>query len=146
MYFHLLTRRFAEGNYPNTLSQSRCAIIAFHAGLEAVLAFLNHFPLFAMMLRVKDPQRLPGGLSFSLVQESKGPYLVMKVSESHPVPFSQGLYWSRTILSPHQLSFINTGRCGQVLVSIIRSSTCLGRSSQVRKGTVFQQMLCLYCI
>jgi phosphatidylinositol glycan class Q protein len=25
-----------------------------------VLAFLNHFPLFALMVRVKDPRRLPG--------------------------------------------------------------------------------------
>jgi phosphatidylinositol glycan class Q protein len=30
------------------------------AGLETILAFINHFPLFALMLRVKDPWRLPG--------------------------------------------------------------------------------------
>lgn len=28
--------------------------------MEALLAFFNHFPLFAIMLRIKDPDRLPG--------------------------------------------------------------------------------------
>lgn len=42
--------------------QTRVAIILVHAGLETSLAFLNHFPLFALMLRVKDPHRLPGEL------------------------------------------------------------------------------------
>lgn len=40
--------------------QTRVAIILVHASLETSLAFLNHFPLFAVMLRVKDPHRLPG--------------------------------------------------------------------------------------
>jgi hypothetical protein len=30
------------------------------AGLDVVLAVFNHFPLFAIMLRFKDPNRLPG--------------------------------------------------------------------------------------
>jgi phosphatidylinositol glycan class Q protein len=38
----------------------RLAVILAHAGVETVLAFLNHFPLFALMVRVKDPRRLPG--------------------------------------------------------------------------------------
>jgi len=32
--------------------------------LETVLALLNHFPLFSLMLKVKDPLRLPGGIYF----------------------------------------------------------------------------------
>lgn len=51
------------------LPQSRCAIIAIQACLEAVLAFLNHFPLFAIMLRAKDPERLPGGLKIICTAE-----------------------------------------------------------------------------
>lgn len=27
---------------------------------QIALAILNHFPLFALMLRIKDPLRLPG--------------------------------------------------------------------------------------
>ncbi|SCU99326.1 LADA_0H19020g1_1 [Lachancea dasiensis] len=31
--------------------------------LESVMALLNHFPLFVLLLRLKDPQRIPGGIS-----------------------------------------------------------------------------------
>ena len=40
--------------------QIRLNVILVHASLETVLAFMNHFPLFAIMLRVKNPSRLPG--------------------------------------------------------------------------------------
>jgi phosphatidylinositol glycan class Q protein len=35
-------------------------VLLLHAAIETLLAFMNHFPLFALMLRVKDPWRLPG--------------------------------------------------------------------------------------
>lgn len=34
--------------------------------LELFLALLNHFPLFALLLRIKDAKRLPGGIIFRL--------------------------------------------------------------------------------
>nr|KAJ3422436.1 hypothetical protein HK105_008081 [Polyrhizophydium stewartii] len=37
----------------------RIGVVLVHAAFEIVLAFFNHFPLFALMLRVKDPLRLP---------------------------------------------------------------------------------------
>lgn len=43
-----------------TFASARMAIISFKAMLDTYLAFLNHFPLFALMLRVKDSRRLPG--------------------------------------------------------------------------------------
>lgn len=43
-----------------TFASARMAIISLKAGLDTLLACLNHFPLFAMMLRVKDARRLPG--------------------------------------------------------------------------------------
>ncbi len=46
----------------------RLAIILLQACLEMQLAFMNHFPLFALMLRAKDPWRLPG-TSFRFNQE-----------------------------------------------------------------------------
>lgn len=45
---------------------ARIAIIALKAALDTWLACLNHFPLFALMLRVKDSRRLPGGIRFEL--------------------------------------------------------------------------------
>lgn len=67
--------------------------------METALAFMNHFPLFAVMLRCKDPARLPGtfwgplargngaddvrcegGLQFELVDSDGPPSLKMTVS------------------------------------------------------------------
>ncbi|KAJ9148599.1 N-acetylglucosaminyl transferase component Gpi1 [Pleurostoma richardsiae] len=45
---------------------ARMAIISLKAVFDTLLSFLNHFPLFALMLRVKDPRRLPGGIRFEL--------------------------------------------------------------------------------
>ena len=39
---------------------ARMVIISLKAVFETLLSCLNHFPLFALMLRVKDPRRLPG--------------------------------------------------------------------------------------
>lgn len=43
-----------------TFATARMAIISLKAALDTLLACLNHFPLFALMLRLKDSQRLPG--------------------------------------------------------------------------------------
>ena len=48
-----------------TFASARVAVIALKAGLEIGLACLNHFPLFAVMLRLKDSRRLPGMLDRS---------------------------------------------------------------------------------
>jgi len=47
-------------------ASARMAIISLKAVLDTLLACLNHFPLFALMLRIKDSQRLPGGIRFEL--------------------------------------------------------------------------------
>lgn len=49
-----------------TFAGARMAIIALKAALDTWLACLNHFPLFALMLRIKDSKRLPGGVRFEL--------------------------------------------------------------------------------
>ncbi len=50
-----------------TFASARMAIITLKATLDTCLACLNHFPLFALMLRIKDSRRLPGGLHFQLL-------------------------------------------------------------------------------
>ncbi|ORY58774.1 Gpi1-domain-containing protein [Pseudomassariella vexata] len=45
---------------------ARMSIISLKAVFDTLLSCLNHFPLFALMLRVKDPRRLPGGIRFEL--------------------------------------------------------------------------------
>lgn len=41
---------------------ARMVIISLKAVFDTLLSCLNHFPLFALMLRVKDPKRLPGNV------------------------------------------------------------------------------------
>lgn len=48
-----------------TFTSARVAIISLKASLDTLLACLNHFPLFALMLRAKDSRRLPGQWSDS---------------------------------------------------------------------------------
>ncbi|OCB88557.1 hypothetical protein A7U60_g4260 [Sanghuangporus baumii] len=43
---------------------TRFGVQALQAGIKIALALLNHFPLFALTLRIKDPWRLPGGIVF----------------------------------------------------------------------------------
>ncbi|KAL2263255.1 hypothetical protein VTK26DRAFT_7602 [Humicola hyalothermophila] len=45
---------------------ARMIIISLKAVFDTLLSCLNHFPLFAIMLRIKDPRRLPGGIRFEL--------------------------------------------------------------------------------
>ncbi|KAI4119940.1 MAG: hypothetical protein LQ345_000199 [Seirophora villosa] len=49
-----------------TFTSARMATIFLKAALDTLLACLNHFPLFALMLRIKDSRRLPGGICFEL--------------------------------------------------------------------------------
>lgn len=37
--------------------------------LELSLALINHFPLFALLLRIKDAKRLPGGIKFKVYDD-----------------------------------------------------------------------------
>ncbi|KAI0657593.1 N-acetylglucosaminyl transferase component-domain-containing protein [Cubamyces menziesii] len=52
--------------YPTVLTYyalfatARLAVMMIHAVLDTATALLNHFPLFALLLRAKDPLRLPG--------------------------------------------------------------------------------------
>lgn len=46
----------------------RMVTIFFEIAVESVIALLNHFPLFALLLRMKDPRRIPGGISIRTVE------------------------------------------------------------------------------
>ncbi|RPD61557.1 Gpi1-domain-containing protein [Lentinus tigrinus ALCF2SS1-7] len=74
--------------YPTVLTYyalsatARLAVIICHAMFDTVTALLNHFPLFALLLRVKDPLRLPGGVC---IQTSRTGSLTLA---SQPAPLS----------------------------------------------------------
>lgn len=50
---------------------ARMAIISLKAIFDTMLSCLNHFPLFALMLRVKDPRRLPGTFLFAAIPDQR---------------------------------------------------------------------------
>lgn len=50
-----------------TFAASRICLKFAKTGMDMVLAFLVQFPLFALLLRIKDAKRLPGGIRFILV-------------------------------------------------------------------------------
>lgn len=46
------------------------AIIALEIAFEALISLLNHFPLFVLLLRIKDQNRIPGGVSLCIKDSS----------------------------------------------------------------------------
>lgn len=77
-----------------TFAACRLGIIIINAVLESCLACLNHFPLFALMLYFKDYKRLPGGISFILLDD--------KITYDDN---SQGIVTSHIMLKPLHLPF-----------------------------------------
>ncbi|OIW26495.1 Gpi1-domain-containing protein [Coniochaeta ligniaria NRRL 30616] len=77
---------------------ARMIIISIKAVFDTLLSCLNHFPLFALMLRVKDPRRLPGGIRFELrdTQDTR----LATASPRHQQPTTSVIY-----LKPIPLSF-----------------------------------------
>lgn len=48
-----------------TFAGARTGVICIKSGLDTLLALLNHFPLFALMLKFKDSRRLPGKIRWA---------------------------------------------------------------------------------
>ncbi|OAF99774.1 Gpi1-domain-containing protein [Paraphaeosphaeria sporulosa] len=68
-------------------ASARVGVIGLKAILEIGLGCLNHFPLFAITLRIKDSRRLPGGICFEL-QDPKSMQLQTTVtSPASPVSY-----------------------------------------------------------
>lgn len=78
---------------------ARFGIMVLHAVLDTCLALLNHFPLFALMLRIKDPHRLPGGVQFKTVTIDDSLYIKNQLIPLSKIFFQHIAIWSR--LSSH---------------------------------------------
>ncbi|EJU05581.1 Gpi1-domain-containing protein [Dacryopinax primogenitus] len=104
----------------------RIAIILMHASLETSLAFMNHFPLFVLMLRVKDPARLPGGIQFE-ISAPKGDVPSALILKNTPIAFGQiffqhFLLWSRLSAHYHPIRLLKCLVSGVVISPIPRYS------------------------
>jgi len=114
--------------YPTVLTyyalfaMTHLAIIMLHAALDTISALLNHFPLFALMLRAKDPLRLPGCISFRSLREQDG----LLVLENQPAPLSSvfmhyAQLWSRLSSHYHPIRLLRQLMSGSELTPIPRS-------------------------
>ncbi|KAK0649400.1 N-acetylglucosaminyl transferase component-domain-containing protein [Cercophora newfieldiana] len=108
---------------------ARMSIITLKAVFDTLLSCLNHFPLFAIMLRVKDPRRLPGGIRFELrdtqdfrhaINDSPSPLPSTSVIYLKSIPlnfkamfrqyFQMGHRIRKHYLSPHVVLCLLTGK------------------------------------
>lgn len=112
--------------YYALFAMMRFVVLILQASMETLLALFNHFPLFALMLRVKDPWRLPGGIFFLRIEvpESKHPLLVV---QNQPVSLSSIFFQYIQLLSLlakhyNPLRLLRHLFLGQYLASIPRYS------------------------
>ncbi|TFK49641.1 Gpi1-domain-containing protein [Heliocybe sulcata] len=108
--------------YYSLFAALQFCVILIRASLETLLVFMNHFPLFALMLRVKDPWRLPGGIYFEFLPASDSSPPAMAI-QNKPVPFvtvfSQFVrIWSRIASHYSPLRLLRCLVTGDYLTSI----------------------------
>lgn len=89
--------------YYGLFAAARLVTILMHALSETILAVMNHFPLFVLMLRIKDSRRLPGGIHFRPTKRADIQNALLTV-KSVPIAFSRIFFqylllWGR--LSSH---------------------------------------------
>jgi len=125
--------------YYTLFAMLRLLTILLHASMDTLLAFINHFPLFRLMLRLKDPWRLPSGVYFvtSMTPDAKH---LMLVLENQPVPFSSIFFqyirlWSRLSAHYNPLRLLRHVMFGEYLAAIPRYSIRLTWSLKVEAMT-----------
>ncbi|KAG7085771.1 hypothetical protein E1B28_003312 [Marasmius oreades] len=114
----------------------RLGTILVQASLETQLAFMNHFPLFALMLRAKDPWRLPGGVYFSR-KFLAGVHEPMLVLENQPITLSVIFFqytrlWSRLVSHYNPIRLLKCLLAGEFLSPIPRYEI---RYNKIREST-----------
>jgi hypothetical protein len=103
-----------------TFASARIAVIGLKATLEMGLACLNHFPLFAVMLRLKDPGRLPGGICFELQDITAANSSKTDTSNAAPTAYVllkvsyAPLSLTSSMLTPHSLCRFRSARCSSL--------------------------------
>ncbi|KAH7889890.1 N-acetylglucosaminyl transferase component-domain-containing protein, partial [Phlebopus sp. FC_14] len=101
--------------YYTVFALVRLSLIVLYATCESLLAFMNHFPLFKLLLRSKDPQRLPGKRHVPPTADRLIDYL-----QSHPLPLNvvfdrYTVLWHRLTHHYHPIRLFKRSMLGQVL-------------------------------
>ncbi|KIK55662.1 hypothetical protein GYMLUDRAFT_230709 [Collybiopsis luxurians FD-317 M1] len=92
----------------------RLSTILIQASLEMLLAFMNHFPLFVLVLRVKDAWRLPAGVYFDFVGVENQPVTLGRIF------FQYTRLWTRLASHYNPLRLLKSVLWGRFLVPIPR--------------------------
>lgn len=80
----------------------RSAVVVTRSLLDIAIKLMNHFPLFALLLRIKDPRRLPGPyIQFHICgrvdDRGKGTtYFRVVCDKGHPVLLLEVQYLANT--------------------------------------------------
>ncbi|KAH8827227.1 N-acetylglucosaminyl transferase component-domain-containing protein [Flagelloscypha sp. PMI_526] len=108
--------------YYALFAMMRLGTIAIHALMDVQVALLNHFPLFALMLRVKDPWRIPGGMYFDMSTTIPSSTLVVKnQAQSLSFIFFQYIQlWKRLAVHYNPLRLLSCLFVGKTLDPIPR--------------------------
>ncbi|CCM05623.1 uncharacterized protein FIBRA_07852 [Fibroporia radiculosa] len=106
--------------YYSLFAMTHLVVIMLQAILDTVSALLNHFPLFALMLRIKDPMRMPGRVTLKRTKEGT------LMLENQPAQFSSifthyAHLWSRLSSHYHPLQMLNLLVLGRRLTPISRA-------------------------
>ncbi|KAI8869300.1 Gpi1-domain-containing protein [Ramicandelaber brevisporus] len=109
---------------------ARIAIIALHGLIKTVLALLNHFPLFAIVIRLKDARRFPGGIRIQLlgknnnnndtVANKNGPHVQHLRLESTPLEFGRVFFqyfklWQTLSMQYFSIDLVRKVIVGQIV-------------------------------
>ncbi|SCV02205.1 LANO_0F15940g1_1 [Lachancea nothofagi CBS 11611] len=90
----------------------RMAVLMPEVALESIMALLNHFPLFVLLLKLKDPKRIPGGITVKPIKDSANSFNL----QNNPLMF-------KTIFRPYAVlmrmmvdNYFSLSTLNQVLV------------------------------
>ncbi|KAG6335219.1 hypothetical protein ID866_3864 [Astraeus odoratus] len=103
----------------------RLSLITLYASSETFLAFMNRFPLFALMLRIKDSHRLPGD-AYLLVKRSADHCTVTLTSQPLSLAVIFGPYtelWRQLARHYHPIRLGKQVLQGQILGTFTHAPT-----------------------
>ncbi|KAJ2867472.1 pig-Q, partial [Coemansia asiatica] len=97
--------------YYVTFASRRLAVIMAQGLLEILLGILNHCPVFYIMLRIRDPQMFPGGVSYNINCKSNRRFIesawVLPGSPVHlsrdPIPLSARCRLNVAVVQMHMM-------------------------------------------
>ncbi|CCF56711.1 hypothetical protein KAFR_0B04150 [Kazachstania africana CBS 2517] len=81
--------------------------------LESIIGLINHFPLFALLLRIKDPKRLPGGISINWNRTEPG--LTIFTLENNPLKISRMFRPYSILMSKIRYNYFSSYTARQIL-------------------------------